>query len=131
MNRARILLAKVGLDSHDQGIHLLARKFRDTGFEVIMTGRFWSPAAIAQAAVEEDVDLAGLSILSGAHIGLTADVIEELNSRNASCDVIVGGTILDRDVKTLLDLGCRAVFPVGSQAEEIVLWVREHLGMDE
>ena len=102
---------------------MLARAFRDAGFEVIMTGRFWTPEAIAQAAVDEDVDLTGLSILSGAHLGLTADVIRELSARQATCGIIVGGTILDRDIQALLDLGCEAVFPVGSRVEDMVAWI--------
>lgn len=119
----RLLLAKPGLDGHDRGIHVLARALRDAGHEVIVTGRFWSPAAIATAAVDEDVSLVGLSILAGGHMGLTGDVVSELRSRGAECGVIVGGTIPDGDIEPLLALGCRAVFPVGSRLEEILAWV--------
>jgi methylmalonyl-CoA mutase C-terminal domain/subunit len=119
----RILLAKPGLDGHDRGVHVLAHALRDAGHEVILTGRFWSPAAIARAAVDEDVKLVGLSILAGGHMGLTADVLDELRERQAECDVIIGGTIPDKDVPRLLALGCRAVFPVGSRLDDITAWV--------
>ena len=121
----RILLAKPGLDGHDRGIHVLGRALRDAGHEVIVTGRFWSPAAIARAAIEEDVAIVGLSILAGGHLGLTADVLAELHERGAECDVIVGGTIPDGDVPALLGLGCRGVFPVGSRLDAIVAWIAE------
>lgn len=121
----RILLAKPGLDGHDRGVHVLGRALRDAGHEVVLTGRFWSPDAIARAALEEDVDVVGLSILAGGHMGLTAEVIQRLRALDASCDVIVGGTIPDRDVERLLALGCGAVFPVGSRLDEIVAWAAE------
>ncbi|HEY4095194.1 MAG TPA: cobalamin-dependent protein [Baekduia sp.] len=121
----RILLAKPGLDGHDRGIHVLGRALRDAGHEVIVTGRFWSPAAIARAAVEEDVGIVGLSILAGGHLGLTADALAALHDLGAECDVIVGGTIPDGDVDQLLALGCRGVFPVGSRLDEIVAWIAE------
>jgi methylmalonyl-CoA mutase C-terminal domain/subunit len=122
----RILLAKPGLDGHDRGVHVLAHALRDAGHEVILTGRFWSPAAIARAAVEEDVEIVGLSILAGGHLGLTADVIAALHERGGTCDVIVGGTIPDADIQRMLSLGAKAVFPVGSRLEDIVSWVAEH-----
>lgn len=121
----RLLLAKPGLDGHDRGIHVLARALRDAGHEVIVTGRFWSSPAIASAAIQEDVDLVGLSILAGGHMGLTADVLRELDSQDARCGVIVGGTIPDRDVEPLIQLGCRAVFPVGSRIDSILEWIAE------
>jgi methylmalonyl-CoA mutase C-terminal domain/subunit len=119
----RLLLAKPGLDGHDRGLHVLGRALRDAGHEVILTGRFWSPGAIARAAVDEDVALVGLSILAGGHLGLTADVLAALAARDAHCDVIVGGTIPAPDVPKLLELGCRAVFPVGSSLAAITEWV--------
>jgi methylmalonyl-CoA mutase C-terminal domain/subunit len=118
----RILLAKPGLDGHDRGLHVLGRALRDAGHDVVLTGRFWSPEAIARAAVEEDVDVVGLSILAGGHLGLTAEVLERLRAREARCGVIVGGTIPDRDIERLRALGCLAVFPVGSRLDEIVAW---------
>lgn len=119
----RVLLAKVGLDGHDRGLHVIGRALRDAGLEVILTGRFWSSMAIAQAALDEDVDVVGLSILSGGHLGLTSDVIADLRALGARCDLVVGGTIPDSDVGTLLELGCAAVFPVGSRLDEIVSWM--------
>lgn len=122
----RILIAKPGLDGHDRGMHVLGHALRDAGHEVILTGRFWPSAAIARAAVEEDVDLLGLSILAGGHLGLTRDVLEELRERGGDCDVIVGGTVPEGDIQALLDAGCRAVFPVGSRVEDILAWVAQH-----
>lgn len=120
----RVLLAKPGLDGHDRGVHVIGRALREAGLEVILTGRFWSPEAIAHAADQEDVDVVGLSILAGGHVGLTADVIAELRKLECDCDIVVGGTIPDTDVGTLLDLGCAAVFPVGSRLDTIVDWLR-------
>jgi methylmalonyl-CoA mutase, C-terminal domain len=122
----RILLAKPGLDGHDRGVHVIARTLRDAGHEVIVTGRFWSPEAIAAAAVEEDVAVVGLSILAGGHLGLSADVRQELDSREARCALIVGGTIPAEDEATMLAGGCDAVFPVGSPLSAIVDWLAEY-----
>jgi methylmalonyl-CoA mutase C-terminal domain/subunit len=130
-SRARILLAKPGLDGHDRGVQVLARSLRDAGHEVILTGRFWAPAAIARAAIDEDVDLVGLSILAGGHMGLTAEVMAMLREGGSECGVIVGGTIPDRDVPSLLDMGCLAVFPVGSRLDAIVSWVGTHLEAEQ
>jgi methylmalonyl-CoA mutase C-terminal domain/subunit len=119
----RILLAKPGLDGHDRGVHVIARTLRDAGHEVIVTGRFWSPEAIADAAVEEDVAVVGLSILAGGHLGLSADVRAELDAREATCALLVGGTIPVDDEAAMLAGGCDAVFPVGSQLSAIVDWL--------
>ena len=120
----RLLLAKPGLDGHDRGVRIVGRALRDAGCEVIYTGLHWTPAEIAAAAVDEDVDLVGLSILAGGHRGLTSEVMDELRSRGgADLPVIVGGTIPDADVPKLLELGCVAVFPVGSRVDDIVRWV--------
>ncbi len=127
----RVLVAKPGLDGHDRGAKLVARALRDAGFEVIYTGIRQKPEMIASIAVQEDVDLVGLSILSGAHLGLTRKTIEALRERGAGdIKVVVGGTVPRSDVTPLLDLGATAVFPTGSSIEMLVAEVRRITGAD-
>jgi methylmalonyl-CoA mutase C-terminal domain/subunit len=121
----RVLLAKPGLDGHDRGAKLVARALRDAGFEVIYTGIRQKPAVIAAIAVDEDVDVVGLSILSGAHMGLTRKTIEAL--RDAGADgvtVVVGGTVPQSDVAPMLEMGVAGVFPTGTPIETLVDTVR-------
>jgi methylmalonyl-CoA mutase C-terminal domain/subunit len=121
----RVLVAKPGLDGHDRGAKLVARALRDAGFEVIYTGIRQKPEMIASIAIQEDVDLVGLSILSGAHLGLTRKTIEALRERGAGdIKVVVGGTVPQSDVQPLLDTGAVAVFPTGSAIESLVAEVR-------
>lgn len=121
----RVLVAKPGLDGHDRGAKLVARALRDAGFEVIYTGIRQKPEMIASIAVQEDVDLVGLSILSGAHLGLTRKTIQALRDRGAGdIKVVVGGTVPQSDVQPLLDTGATAVFPTGSPIEMLVAEVR-------
>lgn len=123
---ARILIAKPGLDGHDRGAKIVARILRDAGFEVIYTGIRQSPVAIAETAVQEDVQLVGLSILSGAHMGLTRKVLEFLRERNADdIPVVVGGTIPAGDHRALTEAGVKAVFPTGTPSSEIAEAVRK------
>jgi methylmalonyl-CoA mutase, C-terminal domain len=119
----RVLVAKPGLDGHDRGARIVAQVLRDAGCEVIYSGIQRTPLEIAVAAVDEDVDVVGLSILAGGHVGLTQEVLEHLAARQAECSVVVGGTIPDADVPRLIDLGCAAVFPVGTPLAQIVSWV--------
>ena len=116
----RVLVAKVGLDGHDRGVNVITRLLRDAGMEVIYTGLFQSPENVARTAVDEDVDVVGLSILSGAHMTLAPLVIKAL--RELACDVpvVVGGIILDEDVRALERAGVAATFGPGSSLEEIV-----------
>jgi methylmalonyl-CoA mutase, C-terminal domain len=117
----RIIVAKPGLDGHDRGAKLVARALRDGGFEVIYTGIRQRPEAIAAAAAQEDVDVVGLSILSGAHVGLTQRTIEALRKvGRGDILVVVGGTIPMADVPKLLELGAAAVFPTGTSLDELV-----------
>lgn len=117
----RILIAKPGLDGHDRGSKVVARILRDAGYEVIYTGIRQRPAEIAAAAIQEDVDIVGLSVLSGAHFGLTRKVLAALAEQNASdIPVIVGGTIPTRDHDRLRQLGVAAVFPTGVPSTAIV-----------
>jgi methylmalonyl-CoA mutase C-terminal domain/subunit len=121
----RVLVAKPGLDGHDRGAKLVARALRDAGFEVIYTGIRQKPAAIASVALQEDVALVGLSILSGAHMGLTRKTLEALRECGADdVKVVVGGTVPESDVRALLDLGVAAVFPTGTPIEALVEEVR-------
>ena len=124
----RILIAKAGLDGHDRGAKIIARALRDGGFEVIYTGLHQTPEMIAEAAVQEDVDAVGLSILSGAHLTLFPAVIEELRRRGGS-DVLVfgGGIVPDEDVASLAAAGVARIFTPGATTQEIVAWVREHV----
>ena len=120
----RILIAKVGLDGHDRGIKVVARILRDAGFEVIYTGLFQTPQTVAAAAVDEDVDAVGLSMLSGAHMTLAPLVVEELRARGSSVPVIVGGIVPDRDRPRLGAAGVATVLTPGATSEQIVAEVR-------
>jgi len=118
---ARILVAKPGLDGHDRGAKIVARTLRDAGFEVIFTGIRQKTEAIVATAVQEDVSMVGLSILSGAHVALTAKVIAGLRAAGAGdIPVIVGGTIPAADVPRLREAGALAVFPTGTPLEQVV-----------
>jgi methylmalonyl-CoA mutase C-terminal domain/subunit len=122
---ARILVAKPGLDGHDRGAKIVARTLRDAGFEVIFTGIRQKTEAIVTTAVQEDVAVVGLSILSGAHVGLTARVVEGLRAAGAGdIPVVVGGTIPAADVARLMDIGATAVFPTGTPLDDVVAGVR-------
>lgn len=120
---ARILVAKVGLDGHDRGIKVVARLLRDAGHEVIYTGLFQTPETVAAAAVDEDVDLVGLSMLSGAHLTLAPLVVEQLRLRGADIPVIVGGIVPDADLPLLESAGIAAVITPGATAEQLLATV--------
>lgn len=125
-SKIRVLIAKPGLDGHDVGAKLVCRALMAAGMEVVYTGLRQSPAAIARAALEESVDVVGLSILSGAHLPLSQKVIAELGSNGlGEVPVIVGGNIPARDQPALHELGVAAVFPTGSSFESIVEYVRK------
>jgi methylmalonyl-CoA mutase C-terminal domain/subunit len=121
----RVLIAKPGLDGHDRGAKIVARALRDAGFEVIFTGIRQRVPDIVAAAVQEDVDVVGLSILSGAHLALTVRIIEALRAADADdIAVIVGGTIPAADIPRLRAAGVAAVFPTGTPLEDLVSEVR-------
>ncbi|MFC6826311.1 cobalamin B12-binding domain-containing protein [Halopelagius fulvigenes] len=124
----RCLIAKVGLDGHDRGAHVISRAFRDAGFEVVYSGLHRSPDEIVQAAVQEDVDVLGLSILSGAHNTLVPKVIDGLEEYGAFDDtlVLVGGIIPDDDRQKLKEMGVAAVFGPGTSMRETIEFVREN-----
>ena len=124
----RVLIAKPGLDGHDRGAKVLVRALRDAGMEVIYTGLFQTPEMIARAAADEDVDVVGVSILSGAHNVLMPRIIEELH--NGGLDdvlVVAGGTIPADDVQPLKDLGVAAVFGPGTPLTEAIDYIRSHV----
>jgi methylmalonyl-CoA mutase C-terminal domain/subunit len=122
---ARVLVAKPGLDGHDRGAKIVARTLRDAGFEVIYTGIRQRIEDIVSIALQEDVALVGLSILSGAHVALTGRTVDALRAADAGdIAVVVGGTIPQGDVQKLLDAGAAAVFPTGTSLEDLVRDVR-------
>jgi methylmalonyl-CoA mutase C-terminal domain/subunit len=126
--KVRILIAKPGLNGHDRGAKVIARGFRDAGFEVIYTGLHQTPEQIVGAAIQEDVDGIGLSILSGAHGYIFPKVIELLKDRGSD-DIIVfgGGIIPEEDIPALTQCGVKAVFTPGTPIEEAVKWVLENV----
>lgn len=127
----RILVAKVGLDGHDRGVKVVARILRDAGYEVIYTGLFQTPATVAAAAVDEDVDAIGLSMLSGAHMTLAPLVVEEVRARGVDIPVVVGGIVPDHDLDDLRDAGIAAVLTPGATAEEVVATIADVLAAVE
>ena len=126
--KIRILVAKPGLDGHDRGAKVVARALRDAGFEVVYTGLHQTPEMIAVAAVQEDVDAVGLSIMSGAHNTLFPAVLDALAERGADDIVLFGGGIVpEGDLQSLLDRGVGAIFTPGAQLDEIVAWIHSNV----
>ena len=117
----KVLLAKLGLDGHDRGVKVIARAMRDAGMEVVYMGMRVTPEQVAQTALQEDVDVIGISILSGAHMRLIPKLTQELQNRSMADDVLlmVGGTIPEDDSEPLQSLGVHGVFPVGSFTTEM------------
>lgn len=125
----RCLVAKVGLDGHDRGAHVIAQAFRDAGFEVIYSGLHNTADEIVQAAVQEDVDVIGLSILSGAHNSLVPRIVDGLKEHGFFDDVLflVGGTIPDEDRENLLSLGVDRIYGPGTDTGEAVRFIRDNV----
>jgi methylmalonyl-CoA mutase C-terminal domain/subunit len=127
--RIRVVIAKPGLDGHDRGAKIVARALRDAGMEVVYTGLHQTPEQIVETVVQEDADAVGLSVLSGAHMTLFARLAELLREREIDDVVVFGGGIIpDADRSELARLGVAQVFTPGATTEEIVSWVREHVG---
>ncbi|HEX4310089.1 MAG TPA: cobalamin B12-binding domain-containing protein [Acidobacteriaceae bacterium] len=125
----RVLVAKPGLDGHDRGAKVIARALRDAGMEVIYTGLRQTPEMIANAAVQEDVDCVGLSILSGAHNAIVPRVTALLREQGAGdILVVLGGTIPEQDIAALKEQGVSAVFGPGTSLEAVVTFIRENVG---
>jgi methylmalonyl-CoA mutase C-terminal domain/subunit len=126
--KIRILIAKPGLDGHDRGARIIARALRDAGFEVIYTGLHQSPEQIVSAAIQEDVDLIGLSSLAAAHLYLFQKVMDLLKVQGADDIMVIGGGIIpEKDVVRLEAMGVQAIFPSGSSLDTIVDWVHNHV----
>lgn len=128
--KIRVLVAKPGLDGHDRGAKVVARALRDAGMEVIYTGLRQTPEMIAEAALQEDVDVVGLSVLSGAHLTLVPKVVDKLKE-NSLDDVliVVGGIIPEEDVEPLRQAGVKGVFGPGTSTEDIVAFIREQVNV--
>lgn len=130
--KIRVMVAKPGLDGHDRGARILARCFRDAGFEVIYTGCHQTPEQVAMAAIQEDVDLVGLSCLSGAHRLLFPRVVELLREKNASDIAVIGGGIIpESDFEMLYKAGIKAIFTPGASLDSIVEWIRENIHSED
>ncbi|MBU0490817.1 MAG: cobalamin B12-binding domain-containing protein [Chloroflexi bacterium] len=128
--KIRVLVAKPGLDGHDRGVKVVARALRDAGMEVIYTGLRQTPEMIAEAALQEDVDVVGLSILSGAHMTLFPRIVEQLRQRGLDhVQVFAGGIIPDEDVPRLKELGIHYVYGPGTDTRDIVADIRRALGL--
>ncbi len=124
-----MLIAKPGLDGHDRGAKIVARALRDAGMEVIYAGLRQTPEMVVQAAVQEDVDVIGLSIHSGAHNYILERIVELLKEHDAEdIGLVVGGIIPDRDVESLRGLGIDAIFPPGTTTTEIIEFIRQRMG---
>jgi methylmalonyl-CoA mutase C-terminal domain/subunit len=127
-SKIRVLIAKPGLDGHERGAHVVAYGLRDEGFEVIYTGLRQTPEQIVTAAVQEDVDVVGLSVLSGAHLSLTSKVMAGLRAKGADdVLVLVGGIIPDEDKKVLQEQGVSGVFTAGSSIRDIAAFIRSRV----
>ena len=125
--RLRVLVAKPGLDGHDRGAKVIARAFRDAGFEVIYTGLRQTPEQIVNAALQEDADVVGLSVLSGAHMTLCPRIMELMKKEGLDeVLVIVGGIIPDQDIQKLKEQGISEVFQPGASTEDIINYVRQN-----
>ena len=126
--KLRVLIGKPGLDGHDRGVKIIARGFRDAGFEVIYTGLHQTPEQIVKAAIQEDVDLVGLSCLSGAHMHLFTEVVKQLRENDAGDVVVIGGGIIPaEDIPKLKEAGIKEVFLPGMPLHEIVQWVNDNV----
>jgi methylmalonyl-CoA mutase C-terminal domain/subunit len=126
--KLRLLVGKVGLDGHDRGAKIIARAFRDAGFEIVYTGLHQSPEQVVATAIEEDVDAVSLSILSGAHNYLFPKVISLLRDQGCSDIVVFGGGIIpEEDIPGLKEAGVMEIFTPGSSTEKIIEWVRENV----
>ncbi|MBN2408917.1 MAG: cobalamin B12-binding domain-containing protein [Candidatus Aminicenantes bacterium] len=127
--KIRVLIAKPGLDGHDRGAKVICRALRDAGMEVIYTGLRRTPEEIVSAAIQEDADLIGLSILSGAHTVLFPRIIKLLKDQGAGdIPVVAGGIIPEKDIPRMKKIGIREIFLPGTSTQDIVCWVQESIG---
>jgi methylmalonyl-CoA mutase C-terminal domain/subunit len=130
--RIRVVVAKPGLDGHDRGVKVVARALRDAGIEVVYTGLHQTPEQIVETALQEDADAVGLSVLSGAHMTLFAEVVQLLADRGADDVVVFGGGIIPHeDIPKLAELGVARVFTPGAPTQDIVDWVRANVASQD
>ncbi|HTK63099.1 MAG TPA: cobalamin B12-binding domain-containing protein [Pseudonocardia sp.] len=130
--RIRVVVAKPGLDGHDRGVKVVARALRDAGMEVIYTGLHQTPEQIVETALQEDADIVGLSVLSGAHMTLFKKVLELLDERDArDVQVFGGGIIPEEDIAALTEMGVAKIFTPGTKTTEIVSWVQDNVSTAE
>jgi methylmalonyl-CoA mutase, C-terminal domain len=126
--KIRVLVAKPGLDGHDRGARIIARTYRDAGFEVVYSGLHQTPEEVVQAAIQEDVDMIGLSSLAGAHMYLFPRVVELLQKNNADDIVVCGGGIFpEDDIPKLKKAGIKELFTPGTSLDDVVKWVEENV----
>lgn len=126
-SKIRVLVAKPGLDGHDRGAKVIARALRDAGFEVVYTGLHQTPEMVVRAAIDEDVHVVGLSILSGAHNALVPEIMDGLKKEGLTdALILVGGIIPDEDIGELKKLGVHMVFTPGASLQEVVDYIKEH-----
>lgn len=132
MRKIRVLVAKPGLDGHDRGAKVVARGLRDAGFEVIYTGIRQTPEMIVESALQEDVDVVGLSVLSGAHMALLPLIAQKLQEADLNHILVVaGGIIPDSDIAPLNEAGIHAIFTPGTSMDEIVSYIQENVAVDK
>lgn len=132
MRKIRVLVAKPGLDGHDRGAKVVARGLRDAGFEVIYTGIRQTPEMIVESALQEDVDVVGLSVLSGAHMALLPLIAQKLQEADLEHILVVaGGIIPDSDIAPLNEAGIHAIFTPGTSMDEIVSYIQENVAVDK
>ncbi len=126
--RVRVMVAKPGLDGHDRGARIIARAYRDAGFEVVYSGLHQTPEEIVEAAIQEDVDMIGLSSLAGAHKYLFPRTVELLREKSAEDIVVCGGGIIpEDDIPPLKEAGIKEIFTPGTALDDIVKWVKENV----
>ena len=126
--KIRVIVAKPGLDGHDRGAKVIARAFRDAGFEVIYTGLRQTPEQVVNAALQEDADVVGLSVLSGAHMTLCPRIMELMKKEHLDdVLVVVGGIIPDQDIPKLKELGVAEIFQPGASTEDIIAYIRQNV----
>lgn len=129
--KIRVIVAKPGLDGHDRGAKVVARALRDSGMEVIYTGLRQTPEMIAEAALQEDVDAVGLSVLSGAHMALVPRILELLKANGQeNVGIFIGGIIPDEDVPRLMEMGVSGVYGPGTRTDDIVQDIRKFVGQN-
>jgi methylmalonyl-CoA mutase, C-terminal domain len=128
---ARIVIAKPGLDGHDRGAKVVARALRDAGYEIIYTGLHQTPQQIVDTAIQEDADIIGMSILSGAHLTIFQEVMNKLAAADARDIVVFGGGIIpEDDIPALYAMGVARIFTPGTPMKDVVEWVQDHMASD-